>query len=124
MGNGANTTETTSNNGVQEFYEHISESKKLLTSYYIRLYNINMLKTDFILYTTPKGDVRLEVFLKDETLWLTQKLMGELFDVGTNTVNYHLGEIFKSSELAEDSVIRKIRTTAKDGKIFQPHGIK
>ena len=74
--------------------------------------------SDFILYTTPNGDVKLEVFLYNETLWLTQKMMSELFDVETNTINYHLKEIFKGAELNEKSVIRKIRTTAKDGKEY------
>ncbi len=73
---------------------------------------------NFILYTAPNGDVRLEVFLQDETLWLTQKMMAELFEVETNTINYHLKEIFKSVELEESSVIRKIRITAADGKNY------
>lgn len=74
--------------------------------------------TDFILYTTPNGAVKLEVFLRDETLWLTQKMIAELFDVETNTINYHLKEIFKSRELVEETVIRKIRITAADGKEY------
>lgn len=74
-----------------------------------------MLKTDFILYTTPNGDVKLEVFLKDETLWLTQKLMGELFDVEVNTINYHLGEIYKSGELGQEATCRKIRIVQTEG---------
>jgi hypothetical protein len=73
---------------------------------------------EIILYTTPQGDVRLEVVVEDETVWLTQKAMGELFGVETHTINYHLKEIFKSKELAEDSVIRKIRITANDGKQY------
>lgn len=74
--------------------------------------------TEFILYTTPNGKVKVEIFLRDENVWLTQKKIGELFDVETNTVNYHLKEIFKTAELSEDSVIRKIRTTAPDGKLY------
>jgi len=62
----------------------------------------------------PKVDVRFE----GETVWLTQKLMGDLFNVGTNTINYHLKEIFKSSELSEKSVIRKFRITANDNKSY------
>lgn len=73
---------------------------------------------NFLLYTAPDGEVRLEVFLRDETLWLTQKMMAELFDTEVQTINYHLKEIFKSLELEEDSVIRKIRITAKDGKKY------
>ncbi len=73
---------------------------------------------EFILYTSPSGDVRLDVFIKDETLWLSQKMMAKLFGVETHTINYHLKEIFKSVELSENSVIRKIRATAPDGKKY------
>jgi len=75
-------------------------------------------KSNFLLYTTPKGDTRVEVFFYGETVWLTQKKMAELFGVGVNTINYHLKEIFKSSELGENSVIRKFRITAKDDKDY------
>ncbi len=77
--------------------------------------------SNFIFYTTPHGDVKLEVFLQDESLWLTQKMMAELFGVEVNTINYHLKEIFKSAELQEDSVIRKFRITANDGKSYETH---
>jgi hypothetical protein len=77
-----------------------------------------MTNSEIILYTTPQGDIKIEVFLQDETVWLTQRAMGELFGVETNTINYHLKEIFKSKELEEDSVIRKIRITASDGKKY------
>ena len=78
-----------------------------------------MKSSEIILYTTAQGDVKLDVILRDETVWLTQKKMGELFSVETHTINYHLKEIFKTGELQEDSVIRKIRTTAVDGKKYQ-----
>ncbi len=68
------------------------------------------------LYSTSQVDKKIEVFFQDENFWLTQKRMAELFGVEVNTVNYHLKEIFKTRELTEDSVIRKIRTTADDGK--------
>lgn len=77
-----------------------------------------MNNSEIILYTTSKGQVKIEVFLQDETVWLTQKAMGELFGVETNTINYHLKEIFKSYELKENSVIRKIRITAADSKKY------
>lgn len=73
---------------------------------------------EFILYTSPSGNVRLDVFIKDETLWLSQKMMAKLFGVETHTINYHLKEIFKNVELSENSVIRKIRVTAPDGKKY------
>ena len=70
----------------------------------------------FVLYSTKNGNVKLEIFLEEETLWLSQKMMAELFEVEVNTINYHIKEIFKSGELEEDSVIRKLRITASDGK--------
>lgn len=76
-----------------------------------------MTDTNTILfYTTPSHEVKLEVQFEDETFWLTQKQMGELFGVGTNTINYHLKEIFKSGELDEEPTIRKIRTVQKEGE--------
>lgn len=77
-----------------------------------------MSNSEIILYTTPQGEIKVEVYIQDETVWLTQKAMGELFGVETNTINYHLKEVFKTNELEEDSVIRKIRTTAADGKKY------
>ena len=70
----------------------------------------------FVLYSTKNGNVKLEIFLEEKTLWLSQKMMAELFEVEVNTINYHIKEIFKSGELEEDSVIRKFRITASDGK--------
>lgn len=75
-------------------------------------------RSEFLLYSSAEGDIKVDVFLQDETIWLTQKKMGELFGVETNTVNYHLKEIFKSAELSEDSVIRNFRITANDGKAY------
>lgn len=77
-----------------------------------------MHSSEIILYTTPDGNIKVEVILQDETVLLTQKAMGELFGVETNTINYHLKEVFKTNELEEDSVIRKIRITAADGKKY------
>ena len=71
---------------------------------------------NFLLYTSKSGKTHIDVILLDETLWLTQKAMGELFNVGVNTINYHLKEIFKSNELEEMSTIRKIRIVQKEGK--------
>ena len=73
---------------------------------------------DLILYSSPDGNTKVSVYYEDETFWLTQKRMADLFGVEINTVNYHLKEIFKSGELDEDSVIRKIRITADDGKDY------
>lgn len=74
--------------------------------------------SDIIFYSSPEGDVRVEVLFGDETFWLSQKRMAELFGVEVHTINYHLKEIFESKELREDSVIRKFRITAADGKKY------
>ena len=74
--------------------------------------------SDILFYTTPQGEVRIQVFFEDETFWLTQKKLAELFDVEVNTINYHLKEIFQSGELQEEAVVRKIRITASDGKSY------
>ncbi len=81
--------------------------------------NIVPQESDFLLYTTPEGDVRVDVLFSGETVWLTQKRMAELFGVEVNTINYHIKEILKSAELREDSVIRKFRITASDGKAYE-----
>jgi len=70
----------------------------------------------FILYTADTGDVKLNVFLQDETIWLTQKMMAELFGVEPHTITYHLGEIFESEELAREATTRKIRVVQKEGE--------
>lgn len=76
------------------------------------------MESNIILYTTDNGSVSVQVQFEDGTLWLTQKRMAELFGVEVPTINYHLKEVFKSKELEEDSVIRKIRITAEDGKNY------
>ena len=80
--------------------------------------NIEYLK-DLIIYQSQNNEnISVEVLYDNEDFWLTQKSMSELFGVEVNTINYHLKEIFKSKELQEESVIRKIRTTANDGKNY------
>lgn len=73
---------------------------------------------EIILYTSPDGEKRVEVYYQGETFWLTQKQLADLFNVEIPTINYHLKEIFDSGELIENSVIRKIRITAADGKAY------
>jgi len=74
--------------------------------------------TDFLFYTTPNGKRKVEIFLHDETVWLTQKKMADLFGVGIPAINKHLKNIFESEELLEDSVISKMEITAEDGKTY------
>ena len=59
----------------------------------------------FLLYSTPNEDVNVNVVVKDENLWLTQKAMAELFDVNVPAISKHLKNIFESGELLEDSVL-------------------
>lgn len=74
-----------------------------------------MKESEIILYTTPQGNVKIEIRFEEETFWLTQKKLAELFDVEVHTINYHLKEIFKSGELNENSTIRKIRIVQTEG---------
>ena len=66
-----------------------------------------------------EGRGGVEVVFADEDIWLTQKMMGVLYNVKTHTINYHLKKIFADNELAEDSVIRKFRITAADEKAYE-----
>jgi hypothetical protein len=73
---------------------------------------------EIIFYTTPEGVTKVEVVFQDETFWLSQRRMAELFAVDVRTINEHLQNIFANSELNEESVIRKFRITATDGKKY------
>ena len=80
--------------------------------------NIENLK-DLIIYQSQNNkNITVEVLYNEEDFWLTQKSMAKLFNVEVNTINYHLKEIFKTEELQEEAVIRKIRITANDGKRY------
>jgi len=76
--------------------------------------------SSFLFYSSIDGKIKVQVIIdnKNETVWTTQKGMSEIFNVESNTITYHLGEIFKSNELQEDTVTRKIRATANDGKNY------
>ena len=79
----------------------------------------NNQNSDFILYTSQDGEVRVDVFVNNETVWLTQKAMQELFDRSKSTVSEHISNVFKEGELDEIQVVRKFRTTADDGKDYE-----
>ena len=70
----------------------------------------------FILYTAPSGVIRVEVLLENETIWLTQKAMAELFGVVKSTISEHLTNIFDSNELDKLSTVRIIRTVQQEGQ--------
>ena len=75
---------------------------------------------EYLTYVASVGDQQdsIEMRYEDENIWLTQKMMATLYDVDVRTINYHVKKIFSDSELQEDSVIRKIRITAADGKCY------
>lgn len=75
---------------------------------------------EYLTYVASVGDAEnsVEMRYEDENIWLTQKMMSILYNVGTNTINYHISKILKDSELEKDSVIRKFRITADDGKSY------
>lgn len=74
--------------------------------------------TDFVLYKTPDNKISINVQIEDETVWLTQDQMAELFDKSKKTISEHIVNIFGEGELAESSVVRNFRITATDGKNY------
>lgn len=73
---------------------------------------------EYLTFIAASGQGGVEAVYADESIWLTQKMMGVLYDVNVRTVNEHLKKIFGDNELQEDSVIRKFRITASDGKSY------
>jgi hypothetical protein len=76
-------------------------------------------RSELLIYQTDDGKTRIEVRLENETVWLTQKLMAELFQKNVRTINEHIQNIFEEGELSPESVIRKFRITAADGKTYE-----
>ncbi len=75
-------------------------------------------QNNIIIYTTDDGQVRIEVRLEDENVWLTQNAMAELFDTTRNNITMHIKNIFTEGELEEKSVSKESLLTAKDGKNY------
>ena len=73
---------------------------------------------EYLTFVAATGKGGVEAVYADENVWLTQKMMGQLYDVATHTINYHLKNVFADSELQEDAVIRNFRITAADGKSY------
>jgi hypothetical protein len=74
--------------------------------------------SEIILYQTEDGRTRVQCRLENETIWLTQKLMAELFQKDVRTINEHIQNVFEEGELSPESVIRKFRITAADRKTY------
>lgn len=77
--------------------------------------------SSLLLYQTEDGQTKIEVRLQDETVWLNQAQLCELFDKDKSTISEHIQNIFRERELIEESVVRKFRTTAADGKNSDRH---
>ena len=73
---------------------------------------------EYLTFITATGESDVNAVYFDENVWLTQKMMGVLYNVGTNTINYHLKKIFTDREVDENSVIRKFQITDADGKTY------
>jgi len=73
---------------------------------------------EYLTFVAASGEGGVEAVYADENIWLTQKMMGLLYDVETNTINYHLKKVFSDNELQQGSVIRNFRITAADGKNY------
>lgn len=78
-----------------------------------------MSDSEILIYQNITGDIKIDVRLEDETVWLTQAQMGELFNKDKRTISEHIGNTFLEGELQEKAVVRKFRTTASDGKSYE-----
>lgn len=76
-------------------------------------------QSDFLFYTSSEGKTKIQVILKDETVWMTQKAIAELFDVQRPAITKHIKNIFESEELTENSVSSILEHTATDGKTYK-----
>ena len=76
-------------------------------------------EVQFLLYDMPEDSGKVQVVIKDETIWCTQKAMAQLFGVGVPAISKHLKNIFEEGELMADSVISKMETTATDAKTYE-----
>mgnify|MGYP003507566583 CR=1 FL=1 len=75
------------------------------------------MNSEILIYQNPDGNIKIDVRLEEETVWLTQAQMGQLFGKDKRTISEHIGNIFKEGELDENVVVRKFRTTTQHGAI-------
>lgn len=78
-----------------------------------------MENNQIIFYATPEGNIKVEVVFKEETFWLSQKRIADLFSVDVRTINEHLQNIFKTNELNPKATIRKFRRVQKESRKFR-----
>ena len=88
-------------------------SRKEISSNIIRASSV-----EYLTFIASTGDGGVNAIYEDENIWLSQKMMGELYQVATHTINYHLKKIFSDSEIQENAVVRNFRITAQDGKTY------
>ena len=79
-------------------------------------YNINITGGEIVIYQTEDGQTKIDVKFEDETVWLTQAQLCELYQTSKSNISEHIKHIFEEGELDENSVVRNFRTTAADGK--------
>ena len=79
---------------------------------------MNENKGEIIIYQTDDGGTKIDVRFEDETVWLTQQQLCELYQTSKSNISEHIKHIFEEGELDENSVVRKFRTTAADGKSY------
>ena len=77
-------------------------------------------QNNFLLYTAPSGEVRVQVYLQDESVWLTQKAMSLLFDTTPQNITIHLKNIFESGELEEMATCKEILQVQQEGERQSP----
>ena len=94
------------------------ESKKRKSSANKEVSLVRSSAAEYLTFVAATGKGGVEAVYADENIWLTQKMMGALYDVETHTINYHLKKVFSDSELQEESVFRRFRITAADGKNY------
>jgi hypothetical protein len=75
-------------------------------------------KSNLLIYQNKEGNIKIDVQLENETVWLTQEQMAQLFGKGRSTITEHISNIFKEEELEQNSVCRNFRHTANDGKNY------
>ena len=81
---------------------------------------LHIVENEILIYQTEDGQTKIDVKLEDETVWLTQAQLCELYQTSKSNISEHIKHIFEEGELEENAVVRKFRTTAADGKNYNP----